>query len=283
MSALLEASFRSMKKLSLILSILVGARLLAVEDAAKDLAEQYLTLPPSWAGRVVYYHGFEKSPGEAEMNLKGVKIACTSKDMADDGFFGKALKCDPKQPYRIAGEALSASKPLTLLAWWRLDEEMKDESCFHLITLCGRGHIASFVRGKGEWCGLREPTYISQIHGFTDIPNHNNPWGGRAVFPKGEWHHCAISVGNANEVKIYWDGKLRETITAKGRRFAPDDTSVAEFGSNWLGHPMSIDEVVITDRVLSEDEIANYVKAMESLSWLMKSGNISTVRISRCQ
>ena len=241
---------------------------LPAQDQAKPVTEQYLSLPPSWDDRIIYYHGFDKNPQEPEINLKGLKIMCTSPKTVDDGIFGKALSCDPKQPFRINGEALSVSKPLTFMTWWRLDEDMKEETCFHLITLSGKGIISNFVRGKGEWCALKEPTYISQIHGFGSIPNHNNPWGGRAFFEKGQWHHCAISVGNANEVKIYWDGKLKELIMAKGRKFAPDDVSVAEFGTNWLSHPMSIDEIIIVDRTLSEDEISEYVNALESLQRL---------------
>jgi hypothetical protein len=236
-----------------------------LRSAAVDVPGPHLLLPPGWERSVVFHHGFGKGAAEPEINTARLRIVSTGVSMTEDGLIDRALVCDPGQPYRIEGDALSVARPVTVMLWWRLDEAMRDETNFNLITLAGRGHIASFVRGKGEWCALREPTRISQIHGFKDIPNHNNPWGGKADFERGQWHHCAITVGNGSDVKIYWDGLLREAIAAKARKFAPEDVRTAELGANWLAHPMSIDQVIVLNRVLSAEEISAYVSSTMAL------------------
>ena len=153
------------------------------------------------------------------------------------------------------------------MCWFRLDEQPKADSCYDLLQFLGKdGWIASFVRGKGEWCGLSGPTRITQCHNFPGIANYNNPWGGPVSFKKGEWHHVAITVANASTVCVYWDGVLKETVTAKGRDFKADDVALIQADSNPFFFPTSVDELIVANAALTGQQIADYVKAVKALA-----------------
>lgn len=242
--------------------------LLAVAGVAGEASDTPLLLPPAWADRVVFYHSFEQGADKPEINLMAAEVR-GEKTAPAVGFTGHGYQTprpyEKKTPLTLLSPALSVHKPLTVMLWWRLDAPMKEDTCFQLLALRGTGWISSFVRGKGDWCGLREPTYISQLYNFAGISNHNNCWGGRAWFEPGAWHHVAITVANAREIGIYWDGQRRETIVAKGRVFREGEVAAADLGANWLFHPMTLDEVVVADRVLTAEEIAAYVLAVQAL------------------
>ena len=252
----------------LIVGLLAACLVAGGSVLAGGEADRWLFLPPAWADRVVFYHAFEQGVDQPEINLAGLQLR-GEKTPPTSGFAGRGYRApnqyEKQTPLRLLGPALSVHKPITIMHWWRLDAAMKPETCFQLLRLSGTGYIASFVRGKGEWCGLQAPTYISQLYDFPEISNHNNPWGGPAWFKDGEWHHVAITVANAREVRIYWDGVLRETILAKGRTFRAGDVGAADLDCNWLYHPMTIDDVIVVDRVLLPEEIAAYVQAVRSL------------------
>lgn len=239
------------------------------EEAPAAGSQSFLYLPPAWADRVVFYHSFEKAVDQPELNRIQAQVLGAKTEPAE-GLAGRAYQPpDPKEkkaPLRLNSALLSPHKPLTVMLWFRLDAPMKEETCFQLIQIGGKGHIASFVHGKGEWCALKEPTYISQVHGFPGIRNHHNSWGGRVWFEPGVWHHAAVTVANASEVRIYWDGKLREAIGVKGRLFQDGDCTWVQPGPSWLHHPMSVDEVIVCDRALTGDEIADYVTAARALA-----------------
>ena len=233
----------------------------------------FFYLPPQWSERVIFYHSFESGLGQPEINLANAAIRGDKTDRVK-GFVGYGYRM-PNQyespnktdaALMVTSQHFSLHKPLTAMLWWRLDEPMKEETCFNILAFTGPGHVASFVRGKGEWCALPEPTYISQVYDFPGIRNHNNPWGGRAWFRAGEWHHTAITVSAAAEIAIYWDGVRREIISAKGRPFQEGEGINIMPGANWLYHPMSIDELIVIDRALAADEIADYVISARALS-----------------
>jgi hypothetical protein len=161
---------------------------------------------------------------------------------------------------------LSVHKPVTVMFWWRLDEPMKEESGFGVLALRGKGWISTFVAGKGPWCGLKEPTYIFQCYNFPDIENSNDCWGGRAWFEPNVWHHSAITVSGAADIRIYWDGLARTRHAPKGRLFREDEVNSAELGTSGNSLAMTLDEVVVLDRALSADEIAAYMAAVKALS-----------------
>ena len=209
-------------------------------------------LPPSWADRVGFYHSFESGVERPEINRIDAKMFAAGGESAP-GFAGKGCRLPLGQAknaaLEISSPALSAHRPITLMCWFRLDRPMTETTGFALLTLRGSGpYIAHFVAGKGPWCRLKEPTYISQVIAFPGITQYNNAWGGRAWFDAGVWHHVAMTVANSSEIRIYRDGALCETIIVKGRMFKDQETTTAAFGSS--GHPMTIDEVLVLDRRL---------------------------------
>jgi len=68
-------------------------------------------------------------------------------------------------------------------------------------------------------------------------------------------------------VCVYWDGRLRSELTVKGRLFAGGDLIQSiDLGPTWLAHPMTVDELLVLDRALSGEEVADYVTAVRKLA-----------------
>ena len=210
---------------------------------------------------------FETRLDRPEINRIGATLRETSGELVS-GFTGKGCRL-PMGPAKnmaleISSPAISVHRPITLMCWFRLDRPMTETTWCGLLCLRGDGpYITHFVAGKGPWCGLREPTFISQVVAFPGISLFHNPWGGRAWFDAGVWHHVAMTVANASEIRIYRDGTLRDTIIPKGRTFKDHEVTTAVFGSQ--GHPMTIDEVLVLDRALTAEEIAHYVTSSQGL------------------
>ncbi|MDP6113976.1 MAG: hypothetical protein QF437_12555 [Planctomycetota bacterium] len=247
--------------------LLVVFILLAHAMVRAEVKESLTYIPPGLAGRVVFYHSFEDGT-RPEVNELGAKVLGMKSEPVP-GLAGKGRRMPPgsgKDPYRLVSPSLSPDRPLTISMWWRLDKPMKPETCFHLVTLRGKGIVANFVRGKGTWCALKEPTFVFQVYYWGDIRNHNNPWAGTAWFEPQEWHHVAMTFANASEIRTYWDGKLRSSHAIKGRQFRKGDGGQVDLGSSWLFHPMTIDEVMVLDRALAADEVKDYVTTVRKLA-----------------
>ncbi|MGD0094683.1 MAG: LamG-like jellyroll fold domain-containing protein, partial [Planctomycetota bacterium] len=258
-----------MKRLACVL-LAAAARLFLAGDSTARV-EDFVYLPPGIAGRVVFYHSFEKGVQQPEINLLGAKVNAVelpaAKGLTGNGYQTGSGPAGKKGAFRLQSAALSAHKPLTVMFWWRLDEPMKEETCFNIFALSGnKGYISNFVRGKGEWCGLKEPTYCFQVYSFAGMENWNDVWGGRVWVEPQVWHHTALVVSGAAEIRIYWDGSLRTLYAPKGRAFRAEDTDRLELGASGNQPPMTLDEVLVLDRALSADEIQRYVVAVRSLA-----------------
>jgi hypothetical protein len=247
-------------------AVLAGLAAYTAAAWAGDAAD-CLYLPPCWADRVVFYHTFDGRFDRPEINRIGAKALQTSGELAS-GFTGKGCRLPlgtaKNAAFEVSSPAISAHRPITLMCWFRLDRRMAETTWIGLLMLRGAGpYITHFVAGRGVWCGLREPTFISQIVAFPGISQFHNQWGGRAWFDEGVWHHVAMTVASASEVLVYRDGTLRDTIVVKGRTFKDHEVNTAAFGSQ--GHPMTIDECLVIDRALTADEIAQYVTSSRAL------------------
>jgi hypothetical protein len=250
------------------------AALAAPAQEANHPAAPFAYLPPSWCDRVVFYHSFEQGIERPEINLANVTVQGTTPDTP--GFAGRAyaIRADKRLPLRLSSPALSPHRPFTLMAWWRLDEPMREDLTFCLLYLTGHGrpgYVANAVHGKSHWCALSQPTYISQVYGFPGIRNHHNSWGGRVWPEVGQWHHVALAIPNPSTLQLFWDGNLRETIALRGRPLAEGDLTTASFGEQYSRDAkpdaaMTFDEVILTDRALTDAELAQYVLATRSLA-----------------
>ncbi|MBT7062280.1 MAG: hypothetical protein HN976_44785 [Lentisphaerae bacterium] len=237
--------------------------------AAGDEASRYPYIPPAWEPYVALYHAFEQGSTEPEINRIGAVVTTARKPRVSTGVTGQGLTLSREEakatPLRLKSPAFSPHRPITVSLWFRVDEPMQLHTCLHLMALRGRGHIANFVRGKGQWCALKQPTFVFQVHGIPGIPNRNDPWRGRAWFEPREWHHALMTVSNASDVSVYWDGRLRCHYTVRGRPFREGDMTVCDLGPSWLFHPMTIDDVLVLDRAVDADEVRDYVNSVRRL------------------
>jgi hypothetical protein len=237
-------------------------------------AERCLFIPPSLERSVVFYHSFERSAGRAEINRLGGRLVNAKPGRLATGLTGKGYA------HARGTGALSLTKlawplhrPITVSLWWRLDEPMKPETCFHLASLRANGYVSHFVRGRGGWCALKEPTFVLQVYNFPGISNVNGIRFGSAWVPHGVWHHAAVVVSAGSNVAVYWDGRRRGDVVVKGRLFgAADVVRSVDLGPSWLFHPMTIDEVLILDRALSAGEVRAYVTAVRKLREMARPG-----------
>ncbi|MCX6905089.1 MAG: hypothetical protein NTW03_16745, partial [Verrucomicrobia bacterium] len=240
-------------------------------------ADAFFYLPPRLADRVVFYHSFAKGLKSPDLNLIGARLTLAENEpvpgLAGAGYTaGSGLAAQKKGAFVLQSPALSVHKPLTVMFWWRLDEPMKEETGFGLLALRGKGWISIFVAGKGPWCALKEPTYVFQCYNFPGMENCNDVWGGRAWFASGAFHLAAMAgcpavvVLSAKTGSIYWDGQLRTRHAPKGRLFKEGETGSVELGPSGNGPAMTLDELVVLDRVLSGEEIQAYITAVKALA-----------------
>jgi hypothetical protein len=229
-----------------------------------------LYLPPAFEATLCFYHSFEMGWTKPDFNPRDLKIRGGALPSVP-GIAGRGGRCSGPEvgggPLTVTGDALSPVRPLTVMLWWRLDAPMREETGYDLLSLRGdRGLVASFVRGKGQWCALPEPRRVFQVYYFPGITDRNDICSERLWPAPGVWHHTAISIRGASEIEVFWDGRRVTHCSIKGRRFGAADISHAVFGGHAEAHPMSIDELMILARALSEDEIAAYVSAVRALS-----------------
>jgi hypothetical protein len=251
--------------------VLLLAGLAGVGQAAP--ADGCFYLPPGLADRVIFYHSFARGPMRPDLNLIGATLALAENDPArglnGSGYMaGSGSAAKKKGSFVLRSPALSVHRPLTVMFWWRLDEPMREETGFGVLALRGQGWISTFVAGKGPWCALREPTCVFQCYNFTGMENCNDVWGGRAWFEPGVWHHAAITVSGAADIRIYWDGKVRTQYAPKQRLFKEGEINSVELGSSGNSPGMTLDEIVVLDRALSADEILTYLAAARALAQL---------------
>jgi hypothetical protein len=265
--------------------ILAGVR--ALEKMARELklpappaalwpARRFCYIPPGVEGRVRFYHAFEMGADKPEVNLLGAKLSADAKGWCDAGLTGRgyatgrlaAGKPAGKRGLTLDGLSIALNRPITVSLWWRLDEPMKADTCFHLIGLHGQqGYISNFVRGRGQWCALTRPTFVVQVYRFAGISNVNGIYFGHAWMEHAKWHHAAVTVSAGSQVSVYWDGRARSSFPVKGRLLSGRDLiRTIRLGASWLAHPMTIDEILILDRAMSAAEIADYVTAVRKLA-----------------
>ncbi len=256
-----------MKRMFRILVLLVAG---VSETGLAAPADGLLYLPPGIADRVVFYHSFSKGLKTPEINLIGAALTLAENEpvpgLTGAGYRAGSGPAPKKGACVIQSPALSLHKPLTVMFWWRLDQPVGEETGFGVLALRGKGWISAFVAGKGPWCALKEPTYLFQCYNFDGMENCNDVSGGRAWFEPSVWHHAAISVSGAADIRIYRDGQERTRHTPKGRIFKEGEITSAELGSSGDGPAMTLDDIVVLDRALSADEVLAYVTAVKALA-----------------
>ena len=280
-----EQIIPSFKKGQFSAGILAGAGALEQMVRAPELpgprsapcpADRFCYIPPDVADRVRFYHSFERGADSPEIDLLGGKVSADAEGWCDAGLTGRGYRIGKlptgkpaaKRGLTLRDVTIGLNRPVTVSMWWRLDEPMKAETCFHLIGLhAQQGYLSNFVRGKGGWCALTRPTFVVQVYRFAGIADVNGIRFGDAWVEHGKWHHAAVTVSAGSQVTVYWDGRPRSSFPVKGRLFTGKDVvRTISLGSSWLAHPMTIDEVLILDCAMRGEQIADYVTAVRKLA-----------------
>lgn len=239
---------------------------IAAESDATD--ERYLYIPPSWGEHVVFYDSFSRETEKPEIPLPRGRVVNGQHGDRVAGLTGSGFRpTGGKAALTVQQMHWPLAKPITVSMWWRLDEPMQPETGFHLITLAANGYVSNFVRGKGPWCALQKPTFVIQSYNFPGISNVNGIGYGDAWVTEKVWHHVAITISEGSRVNVYWDGRPRSEFAVKGRLFGPNDAVRSiQWGSHWLAHTMTIDELIILDQALGAQQVAEYVTAVQKLA-----------------
>jgi hypothetical protein len=244
---------------------------MAAPAYASSAADAYMYIPPWMADHVVFYHTFAQGPDKPEINLLGAKLAAPP-GTAAPGLTGPGFRASDGQTKRMGlqlqGVALALHKPLTVSMWWRLDAPMKETTGYPLIGLhAAHGYISNFIAGKGPWCGLTRPAFVTQCYSFPGVSNVNGIWDGDGWAKENVWHHSAITVAGGSEISIYWDGVRRSRTNVNGRLFGPEDAvKTIHLGPDGAGHPMTLAEVLVLDGALTADEIRAYMTSVQALA-----------------
>lgn len=219
---------------------------------------------PAWVrDSLVYYHPCDE-PKRPQFCAPGLTTTADASIASDpDGLFGSGL-WTPK-PLLIRGGLLSPHRPLTVSFWWRLRKDLPIDGGFELFTFQGMGIVSAFVRGKGEWCALKRPAGVLQIYYFQGIQNVNGIYdddlAAHLDLRSGVWHHTAVVIRRASCVQLYMDGKMVCEATANGRDFSPAD----EVGSLLIGGGLVVDEILILNRAVDADQIADLYRGITRL------------------
>jgi len=227
--------------------------------------------PRGWEPAVIYYQSFDADKGEPEINTAGLQIHARL-GVRPGGFRGKCGSpegaSDPQRVLRLVspGLDLSPHRPLTILFWWAVPQDLPPQGGFDLIYLVARqGFISTFARG-GPWCGLADTAGVVQVYGIPGISNVNGVydtrWREHLGLRAGQWHHTAMVISAASLVTVYTDGQRIFETRTQGRPFAVEDG----FRSLNLGGGVCLDEVLILRRPLDAESIAEYAAGM----WRMR-------------
>jgi len=224
----------------------------------------YISLPPSWESRVIYYQSFDNE--KAEINSANLE----SDETATIGLGGIRGRCASDKSIQLKGKALSPHQPLAVSFWWSLQKDPDKNSGFGLFHLTnGKGFISNFVR-SGPWCALEKPAAVTQVYYLPDIQNVNGIYDYDIIksldLKHGDWHHTAVVFTAGSMVSVYTDGSLVSQIRLVGRSFSESDNiNLMILGSNG-GLPIALDEIIILDRPLSDEEVAEYVNIIRQMN-----------------
>jgi len=247
-------------------------------NAAAD-ARHIRFVPPWFAPAVVYHNAFEGDQGEPSLCWADLRTsfdpaliqevapgAPRPPTLAEAGLFGRCLSVqDSRAPFELDGPAVSPHRPLTLSFWWALPYDLTLEGGYQLLQLNGKGMIALFSRGRGEWCALERPAGVFQVYYFGGIQNVNGIYDFDLMshydLKAGVWHHAAVVFRRAATAQAYVDGKLVFEVTISGREWTTSDA----LQSLTLGGPLYLDEVMLLDRAVDADMVADYYQGISRL------------------
>ena len=249
---------------------LLALLLLPSAVCGQRAADRFVPLVPPWFETCVLYHNaFETGPDEPDVNAAEIETDLQSTQPPQTHERGLAGRCldirDPSAPLVLRSPALSPHRPLTISFWWALPYDLTLEGGYSLFSIRGKGMIALFSRGKGEWCALQRPAGVFQVYYFQGIQNVNDIYDGDLLshydLRAGVWHHAAIVCRRAATAQVYVDGRLVTQVTISGREWTAEDV----LNDLTLGGPLLLDELLILDRAVDGGMIEDYYAGLSRL------------------
>lgn len=248
---------------------------LATAPQAQEAPDRFRPLVPPWFSSCLVYHSaFEDGTGLPDLDESGLVTDLDFRQGGgelvpecirplDRGFVGRGLEVrDWRAPLRLRGPAVSPHRPLTLAFWWALPQDLAVDGGFQLFSLHGAGLVSLFCRGKGEWCALQRPAGVLQVYYFQGIQNINGIYDFDLLssldLRRGVWHHTAVVFRRASTVQVYTDGRLVTEATLSGREFVAADNLQMLV----LGGPLWLDELMVLDRAVEGEMVADYVRGV---------------------
>jgi hypothetical protein len=232
-------------------------------------------LPPEWREHVTLRQSFDTTSAEPwAPDIEPGPEPVADKRLTDEGLRGRAYLAADGHSYRLAHEALSLHKPLTVSLWWTLDEKPGIDGAFSVMRVHGakRAMVLVFSKGRGKWKALKHPVGAFQIINVPDVKNVSVLWSGDLLeaydMMPGRWHHAALVVRSGGRVvELCIDGESQHRATLIGGRIKKSHKlHTWFFGSRFKGElPMRLDELVVLDRALDAESISAYYKGTRAL------------------
>lgn len=220
--------------------------------------------PPAWSADLIYAHSFDADA--PELNSAGLK-ATGKIILAPNGLRGSCGQVEQRKDLLLsaATDALSPHRPLTVMFWWSLPEDLPQQGGFNIIQLSGkRGYIGHFARG-GPWCALDDTAGVLQVWSIPGIRDENAIYDRKLrqsiALTKREWHHTALVINGGSLISVHTDGQPVFETRTQGRSITADDG----FNQLRLGGGVLLDELLILRTPLPPDTIAEYVTAMRQI------------------
>jgi hypothetical protein len=229
-----------------------------------------LAVPPFLEDRLIYYNSFDSPDENPEVNVIGAQ-ALGKVTAGFPGMVGRSAGVGKNSAaLHLRSSAFSPHRPLTVSFWWALQEDAKVDGSFGLFHLAnGPGFVSHFSRGRGDWCALQRPAGVLQVYHLPGIANvngiHDYDLMSHLELKAGVWHHTALTFSSGSVVILYTDGRPSYTVHLRGRGFNEADGLHDLTLGIAQGTPMWMDEVLILQRVLTADEIAEYVRILTSM------------------
>ncbi len=236
-----------------------------------------IPIPASLQDSVIYYNSFEASNGKAEINKIAAKEQLNISHLTERGIVGKGYLSAAgwKDGVIVISKDLSPYKARSISVWWALDKDFEAGRVSQVFALRGKGkgYISAFFRGGGEdgWCALKKPAGIFQVYNFPGIKNINGIYNRDIVqllsLKAKVWHNTIVTFSAGQDIVLYQDGNKVAEYVLQGRPLRENDginKIDIGFGGNY---PMFLDEIAIYNRVLSPEEIEEYVNMVRGLSY----------------
>lgn len=179
-----------------------------------------------------------------------------------EGKFGDALEFEPPQVVTVeASDSLNFKNQMTIATWVYMNKGVSDTAIrrngSYLLEVQSGGERVPGGYVFGIWSG----------GGFT-----GGVWGKTVVEPE-KWYHI-VGLYDGSEMKLYVNGTLESAVKQGGDVDQAGELLFGTFGGEkFIGR---LDEVIFFNRGITEAEIAELMKGVETVLPVSPNGLLTT-------